>query len=165
MLNSKNDNRTFFKSANHLDLDHKKVQNCLPSFLLENNDKDDYFDDNSSDDEKENETKKPINETNGTTKNMFNKSFIMDHGKNIFDSNINRNYTYSNQNLNVIRSNSSSMGSNKNSQYQMNVNNNDNNNPNNIINNIYNNNKNYGANSFNQPIIHPLYQNYINLII
>ena len=166
MLNINNENTNFKKTLSlQENLDNKKVKNCLPSFLFENNEKDDYFDDKNSidsEEEKENETKKTSCETNNTTKNMFNKSFIMDNGKNIFDANINRNYTYSSQNLNVIRSNNSSMEANNNI-YQVNISNSNSSctTNNNILNDNFNN-KNYCSNSFNQPIINPLYQNYIS---
>ena len=147
-------------------LEIKTEQKCLPSFLFENKEEDDYFYDKNSDDsedEREYERKKTSSDTKNAVKNMFNKSFILDSGNNIFDDNINRNYTYSSQNLNVIRSNNNSMGSDDKIQYKVNLSNGSSNNSANQINNHNNINdnfsKSYTANSFNQPMINSLYQN------
>ena len=157
--NKSEDKPKFQKSANSTEnLEIKTEQKCLPSFFFENKEEDDYFynknSDDSDDDEREYARKKTSSDTKNEVKNMFNKSFILDNGNNIFDDNINRNYVYSSQNLNVIRSNNNSMGSDKKIQYQVNMSNDSSNSSLQQINN-----QSYNAKSFNRPLLNPLYQN------
>ena len=146
-------------------LEIKTERKCLPSFFFENKEEeDDYFYSKNSDDSDEEReyVKKNTSDTDYTVKNIFNKSFITNNGNNVFDDNINRNYTYSSQNLNDIRNNKNNMESGKNIQFQLNINDDSSSNSMNLLNNYNVNNnfdKKYNANSFNQPIFNPLYQN------
>ena len=149
-------------------LEIKTERKCLPSFFFENKEEeDDYFYSKNSDDSDEEReyVKKNTSDTDYTVKNIFNKSFITNNGNNVFDDNINRNYTYSSQNLNDIRNNKNNMESDKNIQFQLNINDDSSSNSMNLLNsyNVNNNfDKKYNANSFNQPIFNPLYQNNIS---
>ena len=146
-----------------------KSKNFLPSFLLDNTEKDDYFNDQSSNGDNESNEDKEINDSNikdnstgiGEEKKeiIFQKKNESNKVNYLFD----RNYQNNINSNNIIEDNIEN-NNNERIIYNNGINNNNKNNVNNFYYPLHiNNEKNFINNSFNNRNSNYYYQNYFNL--
>ena len=162
------ENSNFTGSPDAIVNTNNKSKNFLPSFLLDNTEKDDYFNDQSSNGDNESNEDKEINDNNikdNSTGKREDKKEI--NSQKINESNkvnylFDRNYQNNINSNNIIEDNIEN-NNNERIIYNNGINNNRNN-----VNNFYyplniNNEKNFINNSFNNRNSNYYYQNYFNL--